>query len=83
MNIGFVNEETWAFVNEIYAELDRRQSLIRFASQPHQIPLLAGRLNRGKFERDLRRFLAQNQRDSGGSHAPDQNLCDCHPPAPL
>lgn len=61
MNIGFVNEETWAFVNEIYAELDRRQSLIRFASQPHQIPLLAGRLNRGKFERDLRRFLAQNQ----------------------
>ena len=61
MNIGFVNEETWAFVNEIYAELDRRQSLTRFASQPHHIPLLAGRLNRGKFERDLRRFLAQNQ----------------------
>lgn len=61
MKTGIVIQETWAFFNEIYAELEQHHTLTRFESQPVRLPVFAQRLNRVKYEHDLRSFMAINQ----------------------
>jgi glycosyltransferase involved in cell wall biosynthesis len=61
MLVGVVIEETWAFFNEIYAELTEHHQTRRFERRSVSLPLFNNRANQMLFQRDLRAFLGSNQ----------------------
>lgn len=61
MRIGIINEETWGFFNEIYAELSEHHQVSVFRPRIRNLPVFRDRLNRTFSRRDWLTFL--NQQD--------------------
>jgi glycosyltransferase involved in cell wall biosynthesis len=61
MRIGVAIEETWAFFNEIYAELAEHHQVSQFKRRSVQTPFFRERVNRYLFQRDLSALLRDNQ----------------------
>ncbi len=60
MKLGIVNEETWAFFQEVYAELSEHHETRIFQPRSLRLPIFRERLGRILADRDLRAFLAAN-----------------------
>jgi glycosyltransferase involved in cell wall biosynthesis len=61
MRVGIVNQETWAFFDEIYADLSDHHQTSLFESRTINPPFFKERLNRRLFTHDLKAFLGANQ----------------------
>jgi glycosyltransferase involved in cell wall biosynthesis len=61
MNLGIVNEETWAFFDEVYQELNEYHSTQLFARRHSKSPLLKTRLDNYYLESDFKKLMQQNQ----------------------
>ena len=60
MRIGIANEETWAFLSEIYDDLETNHQTSLYNRRTYHFPVFQERLNRYLFQRDLRTFLRSN-----------------------
>lgn len=60
MQLGVVNEETWAFFDDIYQELAAQHDVTTYVRPQYSLPLFNTRLNALLFQRTLQRFLDQN-----------------------
>jgi glycosyltransferase involved in cell wall biosynthesis len=61
MKIGVVNEETWAFFNEIYQEFSDYHQTQAFTRRHSETPLFQSRFDRRLLKYDLQAFLHNNQ----------------------
>ena len=61
MKIGVVNEETWSFFHEVYAELAEHHQTSLYKPKTYSFPFLNGRISRYLSHRDLMNFLRSNQ----------------------
>ncbi len=61
MKIGIAINETWAFFQDIYTELQRHHSVSLFEPRKYNLPIFRERLNRKIFVDDLSNFLRSNQ----------------------
>jgi glycosyltransferase involved in cell wall biosynthesis len=61
MNIGIVNEETWAFLDEVYQELGEHHPTSVFVRRQSKSPVLKTRIDHYYLVSDLRKFMQQNQ----------------------
>lgn len=60
MRVGIVIEETWSFLNEIYADLSEHHTVDLFRRRNLRLPVLQMRINHHLFRRDLSAFCAAN-----------------------
>jgi glycosyltransferase involved in cell wall biosynthesis len=60
MKLGVINDETWAFFKEVYAELAEHHAVRVLKPQPVASPVFRERLNRYRRQRDLQAFLQSN-----------------------
>lgn len=60
MKIGVANEETWGFLNEIYAELEAHHQVSKFERPVSPLPFFNERTNRFLLRRNLNRFMKEN-----------------------
>ncbi len=60
MRVGVVNNETWAFLTEIYEDLEGYYPTSLFSWQVQHYPIFNERLNRLYLERKMGQFLRQN-----------------------
>jgi hypothetical protein len=63
MKLGIVIEETWDFLNEIYADLRKHHQVSLFHRREVRLPFFYTRINRYLLHRDLLRFT-RNQEGS-------------------
>ncbi|MEN4012631.1 MAG: glycosyltransferase family 4 protein [Chloroflexota bacterium] len=61
MKIGVAINETWAFFQDIYTELQRHHTVSVFEPRKHTLPIFRERLTRKLFEGDLSSFMRSNQ----------------------
>jgi glycosyltransferase involved in cell wall biosynthesis len=61
MNIGIVNEETWAFFKEVYEELDAHHRTSLFERRLSTLPVLNSRIIKYLQRRDLQILMKENQ----------------------
>src|SRR5512139_4029722 len=61
MRVGIVNKETWAFFDEIYADLSAHHQTSLFKTRTINPPFFKERINRYLFNRDLRTFMGANR----------------------
>lgn len=60
MRLGVAIEETWDFFHEIYADLEERYEVDLFQRREVSMPVFRERINRQRFNRDMRQFLVRN-----------------------
>ena len=60
MRLGIVNEETWSFFDEIYADLAENHQTTLFKRRTWKLPVFYARANRYLFHRDLQSFMRNN-----------------------
>jgi len=60
MRLGIVNEETWSFFDEIYADLTENHQTTLFKRRTWKLPVFHARANRYLFYRDLQAFMRNN-----------------------
>ena len=60
MHIGIANEETWSFLNEIYADLNEHHQVSLYQKQTLNLPFFSERINRRIYRRDWQQFLSKN-----------------------
>lgn len=58
--VGVAIEETWAFFNEIYADLQAQYAVSLFERKTKTLPILNERVNRYYFDRELQNLLQKN-----------------------
>ena len=61
MKIGIINNETWAFFKEVFAEFKRHHTVSQFTHRETSSPLFRERINRTIFRQDLEKFLRSNE----------------------
>ncbi len=61
MKIGIINNETWAFFNEVYVALKQHHTVSLFKHRETSSPLFRERINRTIFRQDLDKFLRSNE----------------------
>jgi glycosyltransferase involved in cell wall biosynthesis len=61
MNLGIVNEETWAFLDEVYQELGEHHPTRVFIRRQSKSPVLKTRIDHYYLVSDLKKFMQQNQ----------------------
>jgi glycosyltransferase involved in cell wall biosynthesis len=61
MKLGIVNEETWAFFNEVYQELSDHHQTQIFTRRYSKTPLLQNRIERRLLKADLNALMRNNQ----------------------
>ncbi len=61
MRIGIAIEETWSFLNEIYADLNEHHQVSLYKKQTLNLPFFSERINRRIYRRDWQRFLSENE----------------------
>jgi glycosyltransferase involved in cell wall biosynthesis len=60
MRIGIAVEETWSFLNEIYAELSEHHHTTLFKRRTFTLPIFNTRINRYLFHRDMQALMDVN-----------------------
>ena len=60
MRIGIAIEETWSFLNEIYADLNEHHQVSLFKKRTLDLPFFSERINRQIYRRNWQRFLNEN-----------------------
>jgi glycosyltransferase involved in cell wall biosynthesis len=60
LKIGVAIQDTWAFFNEIYAELREYHDTKLFESRSHSMSVLNGRIKKFLIQQDLKNFLRTN-----------------------
>lgn len=60
MHLGIVVDDSWDFINEIYADLKVHHNTTLFERRRFRSPILDERINRYLFKRDLKEFLQTN-----------------------
>jgi len=58
--LGVVNQETWSFFNEIYADLQKHYQVSVFEHKTWRSPIFHERINRHLFHQTLTKFLEKN-----------------------
>jgi len=61
LKVGVAIEETWAFFNEIYADLQKNYTVSLFERKTKNFPILTERVNRYYFDRSLQSLLQKNE----------------------
>jgi glycosyltransferase involved in cell wall biosynthesis len=60
MRIGIAIEETWAFYNEIHADLQKHHQVSLYERKTSTLPVFTSRINRYLFDQGLQNFLREN-----------------------
>jgi glycosyltransferase involved in cell wall biosynthesis len=60
IKLGVINQETWSFFNEIFADLSKNYQTTLFKPRHINTPFFSERINRYLFRTDLTRFLKSN-----------------------
>ncbi len=60
LKLGVATEETWGFLDDIYAELSAHHETAKFERRTLTLPAFNTRLNRRRFNNDLTAFLQSN-----------------------
>jgi glycosyltransferase involved in cell wall biosynthesis len=61
LRLGIAIEDTWAFFREIYADFEQHFQVSQFRRPQVNFPVFSGRLTQFSFERELARFLHENE----------------------
>lgn len=60
LQVGIAIQETWNFFNEIYSDFQKKYQVSTFKRRTWKAPVFNNRINNFLFQRDLLRFLKEN-----------------------